>query len=160
MAEIYMRGPVAAAIAGGPIHKYTGGVFADETASKETTHIVSIIGWGVDKTSGQQHWIGKLLSVEFCLVYGSQIMMRADLIPFAFDFQPKILVRNSWGEYWGEMGFFRVEIGKNLLGIESNIAWATPRNFTTSNFACWSDGTNCGSPSIEEYVDPYYFFRK
>eukprot|EP00521_Asterionellopsis_glacialis_P002771 CAMPEP_0195247710 /NCGR_PEP_ID=MMETSP0706-20130129/1132_1 /TAXON_ID=33640 /ORGANISM="Asterionellopsis glacialis, Strain CCMP134" /LENGTH=124 /DNA_ID=CAMNT_0040299273 /DNA_START=431 /DNA_END=805 /DNA_ORIENTATION=+ len=120
MAEIYGRGPVAATIAGGPIHRYTGGIFTNETASKKTTHIVSIVGWGIDDMSGKQYWI----------------------------------IRNSWGEYWGEMGFVRVEIGKNLLGIESNIAWATPGNFTTTNFACWADGTNCG-PSKEEYIDPH-----
>ena len=28
------------------------------------------------------------------------------------------IVRNSWGQYWGELGFFRIELGKNLLGIE------------------------------------------
>lgn len=41
------------------------------------------------------------------------------------------IVRNSWGEYWGEMGFFRIELGKNLLGIEANVVWATPGTFTT-----------------------------
>ena len=40
------------------------------------------------------------------------------------------IVRNSWGEYWGEMGFFRIELGKNLLGIEANVVWATPGTFT------------------------------
>ena len=32
------------------------------------------------------------------------------------------IVRNSWGEYWGEMGFFKVLLGHNLLGIESNVS--------------------------------------
>ncbi len=37
-------------------------------------------------------------------------------------------VRNSWGEAWGEEGYFRIERGNNMLGIESDCAWATPEN--------------------------------
>lgn len=57
---------------------------------------------------------------------------------------------------WGEMGFFRVELGKNLLMIESNIAWATPDSFTVSsavNFPSEQDGNhNCMQHQV--YVDP------
>ena len=35
-------------------------------------------------------------------------------------------MRNSWGQYWGEMGYMRLEMGKNLLGIEGEIAFAVP----------------------------------
>lgn len=28
------------------------------------------------------------------------------------------IIRNSWGAYWGEKGFFRVLTGKNILGVE------------------------------------------
>ena len=44
----------------------------------------------------------------------------------------------------GEMGFFRVELGKNLLGVEGHISWATPGTFSTRNVPCAKDGSNCG----------------
>lgn len=37
-------------------------------------------------------------------------------------------IRNSWGEYWGEKGDFRLVRGINNLGIEATCSWATPRN--------------------------------
>mmetsp|Transcript_31343 Transcript_31343/g.43480 ORF Transcript_31343/g.43480 Transcript_31343/m.43480 type:complete len:359 (+) Transcript_31343:81-1157(+) len=62
------------------------------------------------------------------------------------------IVRNSWGQYWGEMGFFRVERGKNLLQLESSCAWATPGSYTHMNFPCYEDGSNCEQD--EHFVDP------
>lgn len=50
------------------------------------------------------------------------------------------------------MGFFRVEMGKNLLMIESNVAWATPGTFSTTNYPCSEDGANC--LAHHDYVDP------
>jgi hypothetical protein len=32
-------------------------------------------------------------------------------------------IRNSWGTFWGELGFFRLERGKNALQIESGDCW-------------------------------------
>jgi len=37
---------------------------------------------------------------------------------------PYWIVRNSWGKEWGYDGFFYIEAGKNLLGIESDCAAA------------------------------------
>jgi len=69
------------------------------------------------------------------------------------------IVRNSWGQYWGELGYFRIETGHNSLGIESEVAWATPDTWTILNKRCYSSGSNChpSSPSYyssEKYVDP------
>ena len=56
----------------------------------------------------------------------------------------------------GEMGYMRLAMGKNLLGIEGEIAWATPGTFTVVNFPCAEDGKNCngGNGGAQVYQDP------
>jgi cathepsin X len=54
------------------------------------------------------------------------------------------IIRNSWGEYWGEMGFGKIAAGKNMMGIEGAVAWVTPGAYTTENVACSEDGKICG----------------
>lgn len=61
-------------------------------------------------------------------------------------------VRNSWGEYWGEMGYFRLKAGENQLALEGNCAWATPGTWTEHNKACYEDGSNCLKNGT--YADP------
>eukprot|EP00816_Leptocylindrus_hargravesii_P004826 CAMPEP_0196801718 /NCGR_PEP_ID=MMETSP1362-20130617/1487_1 /TAXON_ID=163516 /ORGANISM="Leptocylindrus danicus, Strain CCMP1856" /LENGTH=388 /DNA_ID=CAMNT_0042172807 /DNA_START=27 /DNA_END=1193 /DNA_ORIENTATION=+ len=121
-AEIYARGPVAAGVNAEPIVGYTGGVVNDTAFwHKMVNHVVSIVGWGVDKETNKSYWI----------------------------------VRNSWGQYWGEMGYFRIVMGHNALGIESEIYWATPGEFTVTNYPCNEDGSNCKyEKGVHNYVDP------
>ncbi|KAL7527675.1 hypothetical protein ACHAXR_002074, partial [Thalassiosira sp. AJA248-18] len=135
--EIKARGPVSASVQSKSLDDFMGGtVFNDETASRHTNHVVSIVGWGHtdedDDDDDLEYWI----------------------------------VRNSWGSYWGEGGFFRVATGKNMLGIEHKVAWATPGEFTVKNVPCSEDGTTCGAEVngmdgekkmmyvAQEYVDP------
>jgi len=55
------------------------------------------------------------------------------------------IVRNSWGEYWGEMGYVRVAFG--ALNLEDQCAWAVPKDFTAPERAnqvhCHEGGDNC-----------------
>jgi cathepsin X len=118
-AEIFVRGPVVAVIAGHPLTDYRGGIFDDVNATRKTTHAVSLVGWGTEEETGRKFWI----------------------------------VRNSWGQYWGEMGYFKILMGQNVLGIERKIMWAVPGTFTVMNYPCFEDGKNCG-PVTEEYMDP------
>lgn len=120
MAEIYKRGPVAAGINAEPILKYQGGIVKDHRLfHKFPNHVVSIVGWGTEKSTGTKYWI----------------------------------VRNSWGQYWGNMGYVNVEMGRNVLGIESMVSWATPGDFAVKNKACDEDGKNC-SGTTHNYEDP------
>jgi cathepsin X len=77
------------------------------------------------------------------------------------------IIRNSWGSYWAEGGFCRVETGKNILGVEDFVSWATPGSWTEKNVPCSEDGTICGGQPIRlgeemqsisyvgrDYIDP------
>jgi cathepsin X len=136
-AEIFARGPVTAGIAAHPIHNYTGGIFRDDPSLRdlETGHAVSIVGWGVaDLTStsnddgGDDDDDENKESVEYWIV------------------------RNSWGQYWGELGFFRIEMGTNLLSIESGIAWATPKTYTVFDPSSCNQHGDC--IRTKHYRDP------
>ena len=34
--------------------------------------------------------------------------------------------RNSWGSYWGDRGWFKIQRGSNTLGIELACSWGVP----------------------------------
>ncbi|XP_024376810.1 uncharacterized protein [Physcomitrium patens] len=38
------------------------------------------------------------------------------------------IIRNSWGTYWGESGWFRLIRGVDSLNIEENCAWGVPKD--------------------------------
>jgi cathepsin X len=44
------------------------------------------------------------------------------------------IIRNSWGTYWGEGGWFRLIRGVDSLNIEENCSWAVPKDAGE----CWS----------------------
>jgi cathepsin X len=61
---------------------------------------------------------------------------------------PYWIARNSWGEHWGEMGFFRVLRGNNSFMLESECMYAVLGDFTTNNFPCHENSGNCGNKNV------------
>jgi len=110
MKEIANRGPVACGIDANPLLNYESGVI--KTAGEGIDHVISVVGWGQDKTDGF-YWI----------------------------------VRNSWGEYWGEMGYVRV--AKGALNVEDQCSWAVVKDYTAAEknnqVHCHEGGDNCQS---------------
>ena len=92
--EIMNRGPIACGIDASKIEDYTGGVYSKHSWFPMTDHVISVVGWGLDKDTSKNYWI----------------------------------IRNSWGEAWGEFGYLRVQFG--LLAVESQCSWAVPKDFT------------------------------
>ena len=55
-----------------------------------------------------------------------QAAVRAQAHPHPPQLRQQDLVRNSWGESWGEKGFVYVQYGKNVCGITTQAAITTP----------------------------------
>lgn len=61
------------------------------------------------------------------------------------------LVRNSWGSYWGENGFFRVVRGVNNIAIETDCAWATPVDTWTTKVTHKTTAEEKSDPRNDPY---------
>ena len=99
--ELYQRGPIVCSISTPDdfVYEYRGGVYVDraENATRDDVdHDVEVVGWGTEE--------------------GNEAEENGEGLDYW-------VVRNSWGTFWGELGFFRVQRGVNALFIEDGDCW-------------------------------------
>ena len=70
----------------------------------------------------------------FCGIYSEKVLFpminhEISVVGYGFDEETQQgywVGRNSWGSYWGEYGFFRMKMGGDNLGIESDCVAGIP----------------------------------
>jgi len=105
--ELYARGPVAVSFLVTPEFKlYKGGIFRRSASLDEKLRRASANPWPWEETN------------HLVLLVG-----------WGYDEDTRTkywIVKNSWGEAWGENGYFRIVRGVNELAIESMAESAMP----------------------------------
>jgi len=94
-------------------------------AGNQVDHVISVVGWGTYNSS-----TGRYINQKYWMV------------------------RNSWGEYWGDMGYVRVAFG--ALQVEQQCSWAVPGSYTAAEknnqVHCHEGGDNCKASAGKKAV--------
>ena len=83
------------------------------------------IACGVDATSQFEEYTGGVYSQQ---QVAPQLNHEISVLGWGVTEQGENywIGRNSWGTYWGEEGFFRIKMGSDNLGIETDCTWGVP----------------------------------
>ena len=102
------------------------GYYISQTAADESNMVLAIqdspLSIAVDATLWQTYTGGIITSTSGC---GSTLNHAVQLVGYNAA-QSYWIVRNSWGESWGEGGYIYVQEGKNVCGIAGQAAIVEP----------------------------------
>jgi cathepsin X len=84
------------------------------------------IACGMDVTDNFEAYTGGIYSEKKTF---PMINHEISLVGFGYDEASDTeywIGRNSWGSYWGEMGYFRIKMGSDNLAIENDCTAGIP----------------------------------
>lgn len=91
-ANLVKNGPLAVAINAVFMQTYVGGVSCPYICSKKLDHGVLLVGYGTGYS------------------------------PIRMKDKPYWIIKNSWGEKWGENGYYKICRGPNVCGVDSMVS--------------------------------------
>jgi C1A family cysteine protease len=107
-----------------PVTSYTDIESGNEEDLKDATANVGPISIAVDANSGWQSYTGGIFKPSFCnpnhLNHGVAIVGYG-----TENGQEYWIIRNSWGESWGEGGYIRIAYGSNICGLANEACYPT-----------------------------------
>ncbi|KAK4774886.1 hypothetical protein SAY86_009821 [Trapa natans] len=92
-ANLVKNGPLAVAINAVFMQTYIGGVSCPYICSKRLDHGVLLVGYG-----------------------------STGYAPIRMKDKPYWIIKNSWGETWGESGYYKICRGRNVCGVDSLVS--------------------------------------
>nr|BAF98585.1 CM0216.510.nc [Lotus japonicus] len=92
-ANLVKNGPLAVAINAVYMQTYVGGVSCPYVCSKKLNHGVLLVGYGSESYA-----------------------------PIRMKQKPYWIIKNSWGENWGENGYYKICRGRNVCGVDSMVS--------------------------------------
>ncbi|KAG4955175.1 Cysteine proteinase 15A [Glycine soja] len=92
-ANLVKNGPLAVGINAVFMQTYIGGVSCPYICGKHLDHGVLIVGYG-----------------------------EGAYAPIRFKNKPYWIIKNSWGESWGENGYYKICRGRNVCGVDSMVS--------------------------------------
>ncbi|QCE16653.1 cysteine proteinase 15A-like [Vigna unguiculata] len=103
-ANLVKNGPLAVGINAVFMQTYIGGVSCPYICGKHLDHGVLLVGYGAGAYA-----------------------------PIRFKEKPFWIIKNSWGESWGENGYYKICRGHNVCGVDSMVSTVAAIHIQSSN---------------------------